>query len=193
LVPNPARPAGGPFGIDHEWGLDQHGIWSRGAQSGLEYGAIATEALGALWLGNDDPLGHTFWQAIDATAMASIVAQGMKYAFSRARPTQGDNPSKWFQGSCCESFPSGEVTVQASFVAPFIVDYAPEHPWVWALEILPIYDGIARLKSQAHWQSDVLIGWIVGSSFGYLSTTYKTPFVVRVLPRGLTIGIDKRF
>lgn len=193
VAPTAARAAGGPFGIDHEWALDERGIWSRNAQTGLEYGALATEGLGALWLGNDDPLGHTFWQALDSTAMSSIVAEGMKVAFSRARPTQGDNPSLWFKGSCCESFPSGEVTVQASFVAPFIVNYAPAHPWLWALEVLPLYDGIARLKSQAHWQSDVLVGWIVGSSFGYLSTTYKTPLLVRVLPRGLSVGLDKRF
>ena len=103
LAPNLTQAAGGPFGIDHEWALDEHGIWSRGAQSGLEYGALAAEGLGALWFGNDDPLGHTFWQAIDSTAMSSIVAQGMKFAFSRARPSQGNNPNKWFQGGCCES------------------------------------------------------------------------------------------
>jgi membrane-associated phospholipid phosphatase len=188
-----AQAAGGPFGIDHEWRYDQTGIWGRNEQLGLEYGVIVTEGIGALWLGNDDPLGHTFWQSIDATAMSGVTAQLMKYAFSRARPYQGDNPSLWFQGSGHESFPSGEVTLQASFVAPFIVDYAPQHPWVWALEVLPLYDGIARMKAQAHWQSDVLVGWILGSSFGYLSTTYKTPLVVRILPRGLTVGFSKRF
>jgi undecaprenyl-diphosphatase len=193
IVPKIASAAGGPFGIDHEWALDEKGIWSRSAQNALEISVLATEGIGALWLGNDNPLGHTFWQTIDSSLMSGIVAQGMKYAFSRARPYQGNDPNLWFQGSCCKSFPSGEVTLQASFVAPFIVNYAPEHPWIWALEVLPIYDAIARMKSQAHWQSDVLVGWVIGSSFGYLSTTYKTPLVVRVLPRGMTIGISKHF
>lgn len=193
LLPSVSRAAGGPFGIDHEWSLDQSGIWSRSLATDLEYGVVAVEGAGALWFGNDDAVGHTFWQTIDASAGSALVAEVMKVAFSRARPYQGDNPSLWFQGSCCRSFPSGEVTLQASFVAPFIVDYAPTHPWMWALEVLPLYDGIERLKSQAHWQSDVLVGWILGSSFGYLSTTYQKPLVVRILPRGLTIGLDKRF
>jgi hypothetical protein len=191
--PTGAWAAGGPFGIDHEWGYDQTGIWSRGYSEALKWGVIATEGIGALWLGNDDPLGHTFWQSIDASALSGIAAELMKVSFRRARPTQGNNPSLWFQGGCCDSFPSGEVTLQASFVAPFIMDYAPQHPWIWALEAVPIYDAVARLKAQAHWQSDVLVGWIVGSSFGYFSTTYKTPLVVRVLPRGLTVGLQKHF
>jgi PAP2 superfamily len=193
MIPTVAGAAGGPFGIDHEWALDEHGIWSRDVQLGLEYGVIAAGGAGALWLGNDDSVGHVFWQTIDSMSMSAIVAQGMKYAFSRARPYQGNNPDLWFQGSCCESFPSGEVTLQAAFVSPFIINYAPEHPWIWALEVLPFYDAIARLKSQAHWQSDVLVGWVLGSSVGYLTTTYKTPLVVRILPRGMTIGISKHF
>jgi PAP2 superfamily len=193
IVPKVASAAGGPFGIDHEWALDDKGVWSRSAQNALEISVLATEGIGALWLGNDDPLGHTFWQTIDSSVMSGIAAQGMKVAFSRARPYQGNDPNLWFQGSCCRSFPSGEVTLQASFVTPFIVNYAPEHPWIWALEVLPLYDAIARMKSQAHWQSDVLVGWVIGSSFGYLSTTYKTPLVVRILPRGMTIGISKHF
>ena len=193
IAPRVAGAAGGPFGIDHEWALDEKGIWSRSAQNALEISVVATEGIGALWLGNDDPVGHTFWQTIDSSLMSGIAAEGMKVAFSRARPYQANDPNLWFQGSCCRSFPSGEVTLQASFVTPFIVNYAPEHPWIWALEVLPLYDAIARLKSQAHWQSDVLVGWVIGSSFGYLSTTYKTPLVVRILPRGMTIGISRHF
>ena len=180
-------------GFDHEWALDQHGIWSRQAQTGLEYGVIAVEVAGSLWLGNDDPLGHTFWQTLDASVISGVGAAVLKRSYSRARPNQGGNPDQWFKGSCCESFPSGEVTLQASFVTPFIANYARQHPWVWALEALPVYDGIARMKSQEHWQSDVIAGWVLGSAVGYWATTRATPFSVRILPDGVSAGFYKRF
>src|SRR5579871_5439042 len=169
-------------GIDHELPLDESGIWARRYQTGLEYGVIAVEIGGALWLGNDNELGHTLWQTVDASTVSAIAAFAMKRAFSRARPDQGNNPNAWFKGSCCESFPSGEVTLQASFVTPFIVHYAPDHPWVWAMEILPVYDGIARMKSQAHWQTDILAGWLLGTGVGYWATTRSIPLSVQLLP-----------
>ncbi len=193
LVPPCTLAGGGPLGIDHEWARDDTGIWSRHIQTGLEDGAVALTVAGALWLGNDEPLGHTLWQSADALAVSSISAQLLKYAFSRARPTQGNDPNRWFQGHGYQSFPSGEVTVQAAFVTPFIVDYAHDHPWVWALELLPIYDGIARLKSQAHWQTDVLAGWALGSGVGYWAARRETPLFVQVLPHGITVGIVKHF
>jgi len=85
------------------------------------------------------------------------------------------------------------VTLQASFVTPFIVNYARQEPWVWALEILPAYDAAARLKSQAHWQTDVIAGWALGSAIGYWSTTRRVPLSVQILPRGLSVGFYKRF
>jgi membrane-associated phospholipid phosphatase len=180
-------------GFDHEIALDQGGIWARNYQTGLEYGVVAVEVAGSLWFGDDNELGHTFWQTIDASAISGVAAAVLKRATGRARPSQGGNPNQWFKGSCCESFPSGEVTLQASFVTPFIANYAREHPWIWSLEALPVYDGIARLKSQAHWQSDVIAGWAIGSAVGYWTTTRATPFSVQILPRGLTIGFNKRF
>ena len=32
-------------------------------------------------------------------------------------------------------------------VTPFVLEYGPEYPAVYALELLPLYDGIARVKS----------------------------------------------
>jgi hypothetical protein len=78
-----ALAGGGPFGIDHEWRYDNSGIWARRYQLDLEYGALATEGIGALWLGNEDPLGHEFWQSIDSTAVFGVAAQFLKYVFSR--------------------------------------------------------------------------------------------------------------
>ncbi|HEY2402987.1 MAG TPA: phosphatase PAP2 family protein [Steroidobacteraceae bacterium] len=180
-------------GIDHEWSLDQSGIWARKYQTGLETGVIAVELAGALWLGNDDEAGHVFWQSIDSSVISGVASLALKKATGRRRPNQGNDPNAWFKGSCCESFPSGEVTLQASFVTPFIVHYAPNHPWVWALEILPVYDGIARMKSQSHWQTDVIAGWLLGTGIGYWSTTRSIPLSVQLLPGGVSVGISKRF
>ena len=180
-------------GFDHEIAFDQSGIWARKYQTGLELGVIVTEIGGALWLGNDDKLGHTFWQTIDASVISGVTATVLKRVVGRARPDQGDDPNRWFRGSCCESFPSGEVTLQASFVTPFIVNYAHDRPWIWALELLPLYDATARLKSHAHWQTDVIAGWVLGSGVGYWSTTRRIPLSVQILPGGLSVGISKRF
>lgn len=193
LIAGTAHAAGGPLGIDHEWNLDQRGIWRRSAQTGLEYTVIAVELGGALSLGNEREFGHTMFQALDATAISTVSAFALKRAFGRARPYQQHNPDRWFQGSCCSSFPSGEVTVQASFVTPIILHYAGNHPWVWALEALPLYDSVARMKSQAHWQTDVLAGWALGTGIGYWTSTFKTPVSVQILPRGMTVGFVKRY
>ena len=185
--------AGGFLGIDHEWALDERGIWGRHYQVALQDGVIVTEIAGALWFGNDDELGHTFWQTIDSSIISGATATILKRVTGRPRPSQGNDPNRWFRGSCCESFPSGEVTLQASFVTPFIVNYARENPWIWGLEVLPVYDAIARLKSHAHWQTDVIAGWMLGTGVGYWTTTWKTPLTVRILPGGLSVGISKRF
>ena len=193
LVPTAALAGGGPFGIDYEWSKSDTGLWSRNAQVALEYAAPAAELVGALMLGNDSPIGHTFWQAADASIASGLAAQILKYSFSRARPFQGDNPNLWFQGHGDQSFPSGEVTLQASFVTPFIVDYYRTEPWVWSLEVLPVWDAIGRMKAQAHWQSDVIAGWLLGTAAGYWATTREVPLLVQILPRGLSIGFYKRF
>jgi membrane-associated phospholipid phosphatase len=185
--------AGGPFGIDHEVALDQNGIWARKYQTALETSVVAFEVAGSLWFGNDNELGHTLWQTVDSSAISGVGAQLLKYGFGRARPSQGDDPNAWFKGSHHQSFPSGEVTLQASFVTPFIANYARQDPWIWSLEILPVYDAFARLKSQAHWQSDVIAGWALGTAVGYWTTTRATPISVQILPRGLSVGYYKRF
>jgi len=185
--------AGGPFGIDHELALDQNGIWARKYQTTLETGVVAFEVAGSLWFGNDNELGHTLWQTVDSSVISGVGAQLLKYGFGRTRPSQGNDPNAWFKGSRYQSFPSGEVTLQASFVTPFIANYARQNPWVWSLEILPLYDAFARVKSQAHWQSDVIAGWALGTAVGYWSTTRATPISVEILPRGLSVGFYKRF
>lgn len=185
--------AGGPFGIDHRMTPTESGIWARRYALSLEYGAVAAGLGGAFWLGSESELGATFWQAADAEILGQIAAQGMKYAFGRERPSQTDDPARWFKGTHAQSFPSGEVTLQASLVTPFVVNYGDRAPWVWALEALPAYDAAARVREGGHWQSDVLAGWLLGSAFGYYAAKSKSPFFLNIVPHGIQVGLRSRF
>jgi hypothetical protein len=70
---------------------------------------------------------------------------------ARSRPDQTADPNHWFKGSGNESFPSGEVTVSSAIVTPIVLEYRHDHPIVYALELLPAYDAIARVKVHGHW------------------------------------------
>lgn len=191
IPPQTAAAASGPLGIDHRLPYDNSGIWARHNQLALEDGVILTELGGALWLGGQNQLGNTFWQSIDSSAFTALTVQGMKYAFGRERPSQTDDPNKWFKGG--QSFPSGEVALQASFVTPFILEYQHAHPWVWALEALPAYDAVARMKTQGHWQTDVLAGWAVGTLWGLYAHDRQTPFFLSIMPHGIYVGLHVNF
>jgi len=67
---------------------------------------------------------------------------------------------------------------------------------VWALAALAalaVYVGVARMNSQAHWQTDVLAGAALGAGIGYYEYTRESAWSVTVLPRGLTVGFRKQF
>src|SRR5215831_15905811 len=180
-------------GFDHPVTPTTSGPWARQYTQALQYGVIATEIGGSLWLGGESELGLTFWQTVDSSVFSGITAQVMKWGFGRKRPSQTNNPNEWFKGTQYQSFPSGEVTLQASFVTPFIVTYAERQPWIWALEILPVYDAVARVKNGAHWQTDVIAGWALGSGFGYFAAKNKTPFFLSIAPHTFVIGLRSSF
>ena len=187
-----ALAGGGPFGIDSRLSYDNSGIWARSNQNALIDSMMAVVGAGALWEGGNDRLGKTFWQSVDAGVFSGIAEIGLKYAFSRERPSQTSDPNKWFTGHG-QSFPSGEVTTTSSLVTPFVLEYGRDHPAVYALELLPIYDGIARMKTWGHWQSDVLAGFALGTAAGYLLHRQGTPIILSVLPHGFAIGFKKEF
>ena len=180
-------------GIDHVVAFDQDGIWKRSNQQALVYGLVGGEIVGALWLGGEDRLGRTFWQAIDSSALGAVTAEAMKHVFTRSRPEQTSDPHEWFQGSGHYSFPSGEVTTVTSIVAPFMFEYGRDHPAVYALALLPAYDAVARVKSQAHWQTDVLASVALGTATAYLAHEREHPFILGVLPHGFMVGIRAQF
>jgi len=189
----PAWAGGGPFGIDHRLTYDNSGIWQRSIQQDLAVATALTAFGGAVWLGDDDKLGDTLWRSVDAMALSALTTETSKYVFSRERPSQTDDPNRFFTGHGNQSFPSGEVAEIASAVTPIMLTYGPDHPWVYGLAALPLYDAIARMKVRGHWQSDVLAGAAIGVGFGVYATQRQSSIVVGLLPRGMTIGISKHF
>ncbi|MGH8183144.1 MAG: phosphatase PAP2 family protein [Rhodanobacteraceae bacterium] len=185
--------ASGPFGIDHLVHYDNSGIWARHKQKLLMYGTIVGVVGGSLALGDQSKLGDTFWRSLDSMAVSSAISQAAKWTFQRERPSQTSDPNKFFQGTRYQSFPSGEVTAIAGAVTPFVVAYGHDHPAVYALELLPLYDAVARVKVHGHWQSDVLVGWAIGTAVGIWAAKRKSPLILGWLPHGFTIGFVHRF
>jgi len=185
---------GGPLGIDHRIGYDNSGIWARNNQNALIYLMLAGEFGGALWEGGEDRLGRTLWQSIDSTAMGGLTSEALKHLFSRERPSATSDPNEWFKGHGNQSFPSGEVTVVSAIVTPLVLEYRHDSPAVYALELLPVYDGIARMKVWGHWQSDVIAGFAIGTAAGLLAHAHTgTPWILGVMPRGIYVGLKKQF
>ncbi|HET9331872.1 MAG TPA: phosphatase PAP2 family protein [Steroidobacteraceae bacterium] len=189
-VASPAA-AGGPFGIDHVLAYDDSGIWARSNQNALIAVLLAGEVGNALWEGGEERLGRTLWQSIDATVIGGASSQLLKLAFSRERPDQSPDPNQWFRGHGFQSFPSGEVTTVSAVVTPLLLEYGHDHPAVYALELLPVYDGIARMKVRAHWQSDVLAGFALGSAAGWYAHRRASPLVLSVMPHALYVGLSR--
>jgi membrane-associated phospholipid phosphatase len=194
-APACALAGGGPLGIDHILTYDNRGVWKRDYQLALIYGLLTAESVGAVWEGGQSRWGRTLWQSVDATVAGAVVSTTLKYTFSRVRPidSQGD-PNLWFKGKGNESFPSGEVTVVSSIVTPLVLEYGREHPLVYGLELLPVYDSIARMKVQAHWQTDVLAGFAIGTACGWwMHRNPNAPYVLSVMPHSIYVGISKKF
>jgi membrane-associated phospholipid phosphatase len=194
LTAAPVQAGSGLLGLDHYVPLDDTGIWARKNQTLLFDTMVVGVAAAALWEGGDTRFGRTVWQSVDAILVGGATTEAMKLMFSRSRPNQSSDPNQWFQGSGHESFPSGEVTVVSAIVTPLMLEYGPEHPSVYALELLPVYDAIARVKVHGHWQSDVIAGLAIGTSAGYfMHRRTQTPIVLNLMPHGIYVGLSKSF
>jgi hypothetical protein len=179
--------------FDHRITYDNSGIWSHNSQQVVEGLTLAAILGGGLWEGGQDRLGKTYWQSLDSIVLGAIGSTAGKYIFTRARPSQTDDPNKWFQGKGHYSFPSGEVTFESAAVTDFVLEYGKEYPAAYALELLPMYIAIGRVKLQAHWQTDVLAGWALGFGAGYLAHQPDNPWILSALPHGAAVGFKTRF
>jgi undecaprenyl-diphosphatase len=172
---------------------DASGLWNPKVYRSLVGVLTVAQIGGAVWEGAETRFGKTMWQGIDSEIIAGVAATAGKYAFTRVRPSESDNPCLWFQGGSNYSFPSGEASVAAALVTPYVLEYGREYPATYALLLLPLYVGAGRIKNQAHWQTDVLAGWVIGGLSGWFAHSRDVPIMIQLLPNGFAIGFQKRF
>jgi undecaprenyl-diphosphatase len=180
--------------IDHVVPLDQSGIWKRETEQNLLIGATLFNFGLALWEGSETRLGNTAWRTVDSQLITGVSSEIFKRVFTRERPSAtNDDPNNWFAGDSNHSFPSGEAASAAALVTPYILEYGKDNPLVYGLALFPLYVGVARVKAQEHWQTDVLAGWALGGGVGWYAHAREKPLVVQVFPGGVFVGLKKRW
>lgn len=185
--------SGGFLHLDRYDEKEDRGLFSRASQKRLDVAIVAGVLGTALWEGTDTRLGRTTWQALDAMLTTAAATEAMKLVFSRPRPAQNPDPGVWFAGRGHKSFPSGETAMVTAFVTPYLLDARQDTPAAWGLLALPLYMGTARMASQGHWLTDVLVGAGIGAWLGAQAHQRERPLVLTLTGDGVFIGWKARF
>jgi len=175
--------------LDKKVKKDESGFW--GAHYNIpKIFTIATIATAA-YEGTGSRFGKTVWQSIDSGLMSQIITDVTKKATGRLRPREAESPSDWGKGG--KSFFSGHVSGMTALVTPYILEYQDDYPWVNLLWALPLHQMVGRVKAQAHWQSDVIVGALVGFTSGYWAHKRKYPLVLYFNRDKVVVGIKHSF
>ena len=119
---------------------------------------------GAMWLfsykNHNEHWRETGFLSAQAAINSLVMIEAMKYSFGRLRPNQGNGDGNFFSGGT--SFPS-EHAAAAWAIAGVI---AHEYPG-WLTKVLAYGTAtavtVARVHSLNHFQSDVLVGGLIGN------------------------------
>ena len=177
------------YEFDHKIQKDESGFWGEHYNM-PKYSALAVLSIAA-FEGSQSRLGETSYKSLEAGLLSQVVTEGLKKATDRTRPRNTDNPHDWGEGG--ESFPSGHVSGMTALVTPFILEYQKDYPIMHLLWALPLHQMGGRLKAQAHWQSDVIVGALVGFASGYYSHKRDYPLIVSLSKDNFFLGIKHAF
>jgi membrane-associated phospholipid phosphatase len=138
---------------------------------GVFVGSIALYATG--WATGRRDVARLGLRAWETIALSGIVTGGMKGLAGRARPYESPGrPGDWrlLSGTTNDgrqSFPSGHVTAAFAFAGALDHELRVSHPDTrrWASPLLygaAALTGFARMHSNNHWASDVVMGAGIG-------------------------------
>jgi undecaprenyl-diphosphatase len=159
----------------------------------IPYYLIPAVGVLALVEGTSSRIGNTSLKAVDSFIFSQTVTELLKRTTNRKRPRYTDSPDEWFADYDDRSFPSGHVSSVTAVVTPYILEYRHDYPAVYLLSLLPIHQMVGRVKAKAHWQSDVVVGALVGFLSGYYAHSRDYPLTLYFDSDKIFAGIRYRF
>jgi undecaprenyl-diphosphatase len=177
------------FKIDKKYPYDDNKFWGLHYDVPYDMAIIVTSI--ALIEGTNTRLGRTSFVALDSVVMSTVITTGIKQVAGRVRPRSAKSSDEWFEYGNL-SFPSGHVSSVTAFVTPYILEYHKTNPLVWSLVFFPIHQMVGRVKYQAHWTSDVIVGAMVGVLSGYIAHN-NSPLLLSLSDDKKFVGIRHRF
>jgi hypothetical protein len=149
-----------------------HGRFKNFLDIANEFGTVAYVIPGTLLLTGTSLLtdSRKFQDAAFTSLQSVLIADGIsgiiKYTVGRSRPETGQGPHHFKPFSGNFSFPSGHTTTAFAWITPWVLYYP--NIFTYALFILPVGTGLARMAKDKHWATDVLAGAFIGSTVAYL-------------------------
>jgi hypothetical protein len=123
-------------------------------------------ALGAAWLAGraarNERLASASATAFEAFLWTAILASAAKGAFGRERPADGVDSRRFWKGDTI--FPSGHTARSFAIAAVFADRYG--RPAAWIGYPLAALVGLATVRQDTHWASDILAGAGLGLAIG---------------------------
>ena len=142
-------------------------------------------------LSQNEEARHVALTGLEAMGAVSLTGLGVKAAFGRRRPSEGEGPRAFFKGG--DSFPSGKTGL--AFVAATALSEGFDNRW-WAA--VPAYSlafmtGVGRMGKDAHWASDILVSAIGGIGttklLFYLHRQREWPSSLAIVPMTTDKGV----
>lgn len=105
--------------------------------------------------------------ALEASVVALVASEALKYGIGRARPNAELGSSQFEPGTKDDKFhsmPSNHTAVMWAAVTPYAKEF--DAPWLYGVASLT---NLARAGSREHWVSDTVLGSLLGYALGTLA------------------------
>jgi membrane-associated phospholipid phosphatase len=105
--------------------------------------------------------------ALEASVVALVASEALKYGIGRARPNAELGSSQFEPGTKDDKFhsmPSNHTAVMWAAVTPYAKEF--DAPWLYGVASLT---NLARAGSREHWVSDTVLGSLLGYAVGTLA------------------------